>query len=78
MCIAESGFVLEVADGSALVSIRGVTRRVPLTVVASLGIAVSPGDYLLVHTGLAVGVLTPQEAAELSTFLQQGATREDT
>jgi hydrogenase expression/formation protein HypC len=77
MCVAESGLVVAVADGRALVSIRGVTREVPLTVVSALGVAVSPGDYVLVHTGLAVAVLTPQESAERTSFLRQGVANED-
>jgi hydrogenase expression/formation protein HypC len=73
MCIAEPGVVLSVADGMARVAIRGVVRDVPLTVVDALGVAVSPGDLVLVHTGLAVAVLTEEEAAERASFLQQGA-----
>jgi|HigsolmetaAR201D_1030396.scaffolds.fasta_scaffold98407_2 hydrogenase assembly chaperone HypC/HupF len=73
MCIAEPGVVLAVADGMAQVSIRGVVRDVPLTVVDAQGIVVSPGDVVLVHTGLAVAVLTPEEAAERVSFLHQGA-----
>ncbi|MBX6748340.1 MAG: HypC/HybG/HupF family hydrogenase formation chaperone [Micromonosporaceae bacterium] len=73
MCIAEPGVVLSVADGMARVSIRGLVRDVPLTIVDALGVVVSPGDIVLVHTGLAVAVLTPEEAAERVSFLQQGA-----
>lgn len=72
MCISEPGVVVSVADGMAMVSLRGVVRPVPLIVVASAGIVVSPGDIVLVHTGLAVAVLTPDEAAERVAFLQQG------
>jgi hydrogenase maturation factor len=50
---------------------------VPLTVVAALGISVSPGDLVLVHTGLAESELTPEEAAERAIFLTGGAANED-
>jgi hydrogenase assembly chaperone HypC/HupF len=73
MCVSEPGVVVSVADGIARVSVRGVVRDVPLTVLAALGLAVAPGDFVLVHTGLAVAVLTPEEAAERVSFLQQGA-----
>lgn len=73
MCVSEPGVVVSVADGMARVSIRGVVREVPLTVLAALGITVAPGDVVLVHTGLAVAVLTPEEAAERVFLLQQGA-----
>jgi hydrogenase assembly chaperone HypC/HupF len=72
MCVAETGLVVAVADGMALVAIRGVVREVPLTVTAAMGIAVSPGDCVLVHTGLAVAVLTTEEAAEHTSYLRQG------
>jgi len=77
MCVSEPGLVVAVADGMALVAIREVVRAVPLTVVAAMGIAVSPGDFVLVHTGLAVAVLTPQEAAARTSFLRQGAAHEE-
>jgi hydrogenase assembly chaperone HypC/HupF len=73
MCVSQQGIVVAVADGKALVSIGDVIREVPLTVLASQGIDVSPGDFLLVHTGLAVAVLTAEEAAEQRSFLSQGA-----
>jgi hydrogenase assembly chaperone HypC/HupF len=73
MCVSESGVVESVADGLARVAIRGVVRDVPLTILAAQGIEVSPGDIVLVHTGLAVAVLTAEEAAERVVFLSQGA-----
>jgi hydrogenase assembly chaperone HypC/HupF len=77
MCIAEPGLVMAVADEIALVSIRGVIRQVPLTVLTALNIAVAPGEFVLVHTGLAVAVLSPQEAFEQTSFLEQGAAHEE-
>ena len=65
--------MLEVDDGMALVQLRGAVRKVPLTVLTSTGETVVPGDYVLVHTGLAVARLMPQEAADLISFLHQGA-----
>jgi hydrogenase assembly chaperone HypC/HupF len=69
--------VVAVADETALVEIRGVVRNVPLTVLAAQDIAVAPGDYVLVHTGLAVAVLTAGEAAARTSFLRQGAAHEN-
>ncbi len=74
MCVAEAAQVLGVAEGMASVLARGGrVRSVPLTVIESLGIVVAPGDYVLVHTGLAVAVLTAQEAAEQASFFSTGA-----
>jgi hydrogenase expression/formation protein HypC len=76
MCVAEPAAVLEVDDGMALVELRGVARTVPLTVLMSTGEIVVPGDFVLVHTGLAVARLTHQEAADRISFLHQGADDE--
>jgi hydrogenase assembly chaperone HypC/HupF len=77
MCVAEAAQVLGVADGMASVLVRGGrVQSVPLTVIESLGIVVTPGDFVLVHTGLAVAVLTAQEAAEQASFLSDGAAHD--
>ena len=77
MCVAETAQVLGVAEGMATVLVRGGrVRSVPLTVIESLGIVVAPGDYVLVHTGLAVAVLTAQEAVEQASFLNTGAAND--
>jgi hydrogenase expression/formation protein HypC len=64
MCVSEAGLVLAVeGDETALVSVAGSERRVPLIVVAGDGETVAPGDWLLIHTGLAVARITAEEAA---------------
>ena len=77
MCVSEPGLVVAVAGETALVAIRGVVRDVPLTVLSALGIDVAPGDHVLVHTGLAVAVLTAEEAAARTAFLCQGAAHDN-
>jgi hydrogenase maturation factor len=74
MCVSEAGLVLAVeGDEVALVSVAGSERRVPLIVVtgacrrelasgAGDGETVAPGDWLLIHTGLAVARITAEEA----------------
>ena len=68
MCVSEAGLVLAVeGDERALVSVAGSERWVPLIVVtggrAGDGETVAPGDWLLIHTGLAVARITAEEAA---------------
>jgi hydrogenase maturation factor len=74
--MSEPGLVVSVTDGMALVAIRGILREVPLTVLADLAVDVLPGDTVLMHCGLAVAVLTPQEAAQRNAFLHEGAPHE--
>lgn len=73
MCVAQPGLVVAICGETALVVVCGVVRDVPLTVLTAQGVDVTPGDHVLVHTGLAVAVLTAKEAAERTAFLRQGA-----
>jgi hydrogenase expression/formation protein HypC len=69
MCVSYPALVLSVAGDTALVDLRGVQRRVPLVVLASAGVVVEPGNWLAVHTGLAVARLTAAEAARQQSLL---------
>ncbi len=67
MCVSMPARVLAVHDHGreALVDIDGSERRVALTVLIFDGKTVAPGEWLLVHTGLAVEILAPSDAADL-------------
>ena len=69
MCLADLGAVVRVdaAAGSAEVDLAGRTRTVSLAPLLLDGRAVAPGDWLLVHTGLAIEVLDETDAAEIAT-----------
>jgi hydrogenase expression/formation protein HypC len=70
MCISMPARVIEV-DGrgrEATVDVDGAVRSISLAVLTLEGTVVAPGDWLLVHTGLAVTRLDPDEAAELVTL----------
>ena len=74
MCLSEAARVLEVDGDSAVVELRGAPRRVPLVLLTFAGEAVVPGDWLLLHTGLAVARVTAAEAAEVNAVRDQGET----
>ena len=61
MCLAIPAEVVTVSgDGeSATVSLDGVKKDISLALVEN----VAPGDYVLVHVGFALGVLSAKEAA---------------
>lgn len=67
MCLSLAGRVLDVdADGhEAVVDLDGSTRRISLAVLTLDGRTPAPGDWVLVHTGLAVDVLTEEDAHEI-------------
>lgn len=60
MCLAVPVKVVEVNGRSALVDIQGNRRPVDISLVSD----VKPGQYVLMHVGMALQVLDEQEALE--------------
>lgn len=72
MCLAVPGKVLSVSGDDPLVraarvSFNGVIKQVSLACAPEARV----GDYVLVHVGVAISVVDPQEAAETFAYLQQ-------
>ena len=61
MCLGELGQVLGVRDGLAEVRVGDRLRSVSLL---TLEEPVDPGDWVLVHSGFALGRLSADEATE--------------
>ena len=78
MCLSEAGRVTAVEGGDALVDMDGVERPVSLAPIVLDGGAVAVGDWVLVHTGLAVDLLDETTATEMTVLsrLARGATEE--
>jgi hydrogenase maturation factor len=70
MCLPEAGRVICVEGDEAVVELRGVRVQVPLVVLTFGGEGVGVGDWLLLHTGLAVARITAAEAAEVNAIRQ--------
>ena len=60
MCLAVPGEVVEIEEDSATVDFGGAEREVRLDLLEDVEV----GDYVLVHTGYAIQVLSPEEAEE--------------
>jgi len=72
MCLAVPGKVIEILGDDPLlraarVSFGGVVKLIALTCVPDAKL----GDYVLVHVGVAISVVDPQEAAETFKYLRQ-------
>lgn len=72
MCLAVPGKVIDIqGDGpllrTARVSFAGVIKRVSLTCAPEA----QPGDYVLVHVGVAISVVDQKEAEETFAYLKQ-------
>ncbi len=59
MCLGIPGVVVEVRGRLAVVDFGGVRREVDATLER-----VSPGDHVIVHAGMIISKLSPEEAEE--------------
>ena len=68
MCLAIPTQITEIDDQQmATVTLGGVERRISLVMTPEAQV----GDYVLVHTGYAISVLSPEEAqASLEAFAE--------
>lgn len=72
MCLAVPGKVIDIQGDdpllrSARVSFAGVIKQVSLTCAPEA----QPGDYVLVHVGVAISVVDEQEAELTMSYLRQ-------
>jgi hydrogenase expression/formation protein HypC len=67
MCLAVPGKIVSREDNLGVVDIRGNRLRAGLALVPDA----RPGDWVLVHAGFAITLVTPQDAAETNALLDQ-------
>lgn len=65
MCVGIPAKVVSVKDGTALVDASGARREVSAELLSSL----DPGDYVMVHAGLAIAKITADDEAETASVL---------
>jgi hydrogenase expression/formation protein HypC len=66
MCLAIPAKVIKVQDGKAQVDFGGISREVDVSLVD-----VKVGEYVLVHAGYAIQVLSQEEAEETLRLWQE-------
>jgi hydrogenase expression/formation protein HypC len=76
MCLSLAGRISRIDGEHALVDVDGRDRRVSLALLQLEGERIVPGDWVLVHTGLAVSRLDPAEGAELTRLRREMGTTE--
>ena len=59
MCVGLSGRVVAVEDDVALIDASGARRKVSAELLDDL----EPGDYVMVHAGVAIARIKPEEDA---------------
>jgi hydrogenase expression/formation protein HypC len=80
ICLAIPGQVMQVVDEAnrlAKVDVAGVQRNINIGLLDSDGIAVRPGDWVLIHVGFAMSKVDENEArATLGMLQRMGADYE--
>lgn len=66
MCVGLPAKVIRVKDGMAIVDASGARREVS----AELLDTVDPGDYVMVHAGLAIAKVTADDEEESASVLE--------
>lgn len=72
MCVGLSARVLNIEDDVALVDANGARRRVSARVLSGL----EPGDYVMVHAGIAIAKITEDEDTQSDALFSR--LREET
>jgi hydrogenase expression/formation protein HypC len=69
MCLGLPGRVVALAAGGRLgqVEVAGVIRLIDLSLLPQ---PPAPGDYLLVHSGIALELLPPEQASEAAAWFR--------
>jgi hydrogenase expression/formation protein HypC len=67
MCLAVPALIKSIDGQQAEVDIEGVSREVSIQLTPEAKV----GDYVLLHTGYAIGIIDKAEAAETLKLLKQ-------
>ena len=65
MCVGLPAKVVSIKDGMALVDASGAKREVSAELLDELG----PGDYVMVHAGIAIAKITDDDASEAASVM---------
>lgn len=66
MCVGLSAKVVSVSDGTAVIDASGATRSVSADLIEDL----EPGDYVMVHAGVAIAKITQSDRDESDEIME--------
>ena len=66
MCVGLSAKVVRISDGTALVDASGAKREVSVQLLRDL----EPGDYVMVHAGVAIARITDEDEHETDALME--------
>ena len=66
MCVGLSARVISIEDGAALIDASGAKRTVSAELIDDL----EPGDYVMVHAGVAIAKITDTSSDETGKIME--------
>ena len=66
MCVGISAKVVKISDGTAVVDASGAKREVSAALLQDL----EPGDYVMVHAGVAIAKITDDDEPETDAVME--------
>ena len=66
MCVGLSAKVVRIQDGTAMVDASGARREVSVQLLND----VEPGDYVMVHAGIAIAKITDEDEHETDELME--------
>lgn len=67
MCVGLSAKVVKIEKGIALVDASGAKREVSVSLLKDL----EPGDYVMVHAGIAIAKITDEDESETDLLMEE-------
>lgn len=67
MCVGLPAKVKKVSDGVAIIDASGATREVSSEMIEGL----EPGDYVMVHAGMAIAKITGDDDTQADTIMKE-------
>ena len=72
MCVGLSAKVVKISNGTAVVDAGGAKREVSSKLLENL----EPGDYVMVHAGVAIAKITDEDESETDQLMEERTARE--
>ena len=66
MCVGLSAKVVKISDGTAVIDAGGAKREVSAQLLEDL----EPGDYVMVHAGVAIAKITEEDDDETAQLME--------
>ena len=67
MCVGLSAKVVKIGEGVAIIDAGGAKREVSSQLIEDL----EPGDYVMVHAGVAIAKITDEEESETDQLMEE-------